>query len=80
MGFLWFAQKNISLPPPDITAGLIIAAVVLALLFIVAGVLFLTRQRKKRTEEKEEGRENPVFATYEVHDDPVAEVRSLKGI
>ena len=37
------------------------------------------RQREKRKQKKEEERvdDNPVYALYEVHDDPVAEVRTL---
>ena len=36
------------------------------------------RQREKRKQKKEEERvdDNPVYALYEVHDDPVAEVRT----
>ena len=38
--------------------------------------LVIRRQRKKRQqeEEKEKTEKNPVYATYEIHDDPVAEV------
>ena len=70
------------MPPPGVTLGIITGAVVLVLLLIAAGVLVFTRQRKRRDKEKlpERVDENPVYATYEVHDDPVAEVRSLKGI
>ena len=40
------------------------------------------RQRAKRKQKKEEERvdDNPVYALYEVHDDPVAEVRTLYTI
>ena len=71
-------NRYISFPPPDITVGLIIGGVVLLLLLVVGGVLVFTKQRKKRNEKKEEERtdDNPVYATYEVHDDPVAEVRT----
>ena len=57
-----------------IGAALLVVVVVL----VLALVLFI-RQRKKRTQEKEKEKEmsdfNPVYATYEVHDDPVAEVK-----
>ena len=39
--------------------------------------LVIRRQRKKRKqeEEKEKYELNPVYGTYEIHDDPVAEVK-----
>ena len=39
--------------------------------------LVIRRQRKKRKqeEEKEKAEINPVYGTYEIHDDPVAEVK-----
>ena len=75
-------NRYISFPPPDITVGLVIGAVVLVLLLIVGGVLVFAKQRKKRNEKIEEERtdDNPVYATYEVHDDPVAEVKTLKPV
>ena len=75
-------NRYISFPPPDITVGLVIGGVVLVLLLIVGGVLVFAKQRKKRNEKIEEERtdDNPVYATYEVHDDPVAEVKTLKPV
>ena len=45
-------------------------------LFIVLVVVVIIGQRKKRKsqKEKETADFNPVYATYQVHDDPVAEV------
>ena len=74
-----------SLPDPTTTVsadwttiGLSIGAAFLVLLTI-ALVLFI-RQRKndndKRRRENENSDFNPVYATYEVHDDPVAEVET----
>ena len=56
--------------------GLSVGAAVLVVVVVLALVLFM-RQRKKRTQEKEKEMSdfNPVYATYEVHDDPVAEVK-----
>ena len=52
------------------------------LLLIVSGVFVFIRQKKKRHEKGGQQMErvnddNPVYATYEVHDNPVAEVRTL---
>ena len=68
------------MPPPNITVELLIGGVALVLLIIAVGVLVFTKQRKKRKEEKpkESTDANPVYATYEVHDDPVAEGSTLK--
>ena len=58
--------------------GLIVGLVVLVLLLVGLATFVFTRQRKncscntKREEESTD--ENPVYATYEVHYDPVAEV------
>ena len=57
---------------------LIVGLVVLVLLLVGLGTFVFIRQRKncscntKREEESTD--ENPVYATYEVHYDPVAEV------
>ena len=59
-------------------AGLIVGLVVLVLLLVGLATFVFIRQRKncscntKREEESTD--ENPVYATYEVHYDPVAEV------
>ena len=58
-------------------AGLIVSAVVLVLLliFVVTVLVFFRQRRKKKLEKQiERADSNPLYATYEVHDDPVAEV------
>ena len=59
------------------TVGLGVGVPVLVL-FLVAVVvrqrMVINRQKKKR-EPSEKAEFNPVYATYEIHDDPVAEVR-----
>ena len=59
------------------TVGLSAGAAIVFVFVLLALVLFI-RQRKKRIREakKETSDLNPVYATYEVHDDPVAEVRT----
>ena len=59
-------------------AGLIIGSIttVLALLIIAAVIGFLVfRKRFGNKKEEERSDINPVYGTYEVHDDPVPEVR-----
>ena len=64
-----------------ITVGLIIGPAVLLLLIalLLRQRIVIRRQRKKRKEEEEKERAefNPVYATYEIHDDPVAEVKQI---
>ena len=59
-------------------AGLIVGLVVLVLLLVGLATFVFIRQRKNcscNTKREEESTvENPVYATYEVHYDPVAEV------
>jgi len=59
------------------TLGLGIGAGVLALLLAALALVVFIKQRKKRNDkqrrEKENSDFNPVYGTYEVHDDPVAE-------
>ena len=48
-------------------------------LLIIALVVFIKRQGKKKKqsgEEKKSTELNLVYATYQIHDDPVAEVRA----
>ena len=75
---------NISGPDPDngTTIGVSVGVPVLVLLLVALVVIVrqrvvITRQRKKRKqeEEKEKAEINPVYGTYEIHDDPVAEVK-----
>ena len=58
--------------------GLIVGLVILVLLLVGLATFVFIRQRKncscKTKREKESTDENPVYATYEVHYDPVAEV------
>ena len=58
--------------------GLIVGPLfgVLALLLIVAAVIgtFVYRRRRESKTEEERSDVNPVYGTYEVHYDPVAEV------
>ena len=49
------------------------------MVMIIADDFVFIRQRKTKKEE-ERSDLNPVYATYEVHDDPVAEVRKLKSL
>ena len=54
-----------------------IGAVVLVLLLVVLALVFINQRKKRKAEkEKETADFNPVYATYEVHDDPIAEVRT----
>ena len=57
--------------------GVGISAAVLVLVLIVFALLFFWKRGsdRKREKEKEISDFNPVYATYQVHDDPVAEVR-----
>lgn len=65
-------ETNMTIVGLSVGAAVLVVVVVLALALVL-----LIRQRKKRTQEKEKEKEmsdfNPVYATYEVHDDPVAE-------
>ena len=64
-------------------AGLIIGSIttVLALLIIAAVIGFLVfRKRFGNKKEEERSDINPVYGTYEVHDDPVAEVGTFKSL
>ena len=57
--------------------GLVVGAVVLVGMVAVAVVFVLVKRRSLsiKFKREEEGTDiNPVYATYEVHDDPVAEV------
>ena len=61
-------------------AGLIIGSIttVLALLIIAAVIGFLVLRKRFRNKKEEEKSDiNPVYGTYEVHDDPVAEVTTF---
>lgn len=58
--------------------GVGIGVAALFLLLIVLGLVVFFRQKKKRIQEKETADFNPVYATYEVHADPVAEVKKLQ--
>jgi len=59
--------------------ALSIGAVALVLLILAVGAVMFIRKRKNSNRNKEKEEENtdfnPVYATYEVHDDPVAEAR-----
>ena len=62
-------------------AELIIGSIttVLALLIIAAVIGFFVFRKRFGNKMKEERSDiNPVYGTYEVHDDPVAEVRLFK--
>ena len=55
--------------------GLVVGAVVLVGMVAVAVVFVLVKRRSLSIKREEERTDiNPVYATYEVHDDPVAEV------
>ena len=60
------------------TLGLGLGAGVLVLLLVALALFVFIKQRKKRNRKREREEEssdlNPVYATYEVHGDPVAEV------
>ena len=66
--------------PADV--GLIVGPLfgVLALLVIVAAVVGTFKYRKRRESKPEEERSdvNPMYGTYEVHYDPVAEVAKAR--
>ena len=47
---------------------------VLLLVVVVRQRIVINKQKKKR-EPSEKAEFNPVYATYEIHDDPVAEVK-----
>ena len=53
----------------------VLVLLLVALVVIVRQRIVITRQRKKRKQEEEKAEINPVYGTYEIHDDPVAEVR-----
>ena len=60
--------------------GIIIGAVVPIILSIAVATVIWQRKngkRRRRREEEEKTDFNPVYATYEVHYDPVAEVGTL---
>merc|ERR1712192_297402 len=63
--------------PNAIVVGGAAGSAVIFFLFIVLVVVVIIRQKNKRRseEEKETVDFNPVYATYQVHDDPVAEVQ-----
>ena len=55
--------------------GLVVGTVVLVSMVAVAVVFVLVKRRSLSIKREEERTDiNPVYATYEVHDDPVAEV------
>ena len=60
--------------------GLSVGVVALVLLLVALAVVLFIWKRKKSNGRSGKGEEhsdfNPVYATYEVHDDPVAEVKA----
>merc|ERR1712179_323787 len=59
---------------PALVAGSVSAGVVLVLGAVLAIVCACRRRRMNSESETAEDDVNPVYATYEIHDDPVAEV------
>ena len=60
---------------PALVAGSVSAGVVLVLGAVLAVVCACRRRRMNSESETAEDDVNPVYATYEIHDDPVAEER-----
>ena len=62
---------------PTTVIGVSVGAVVLLLVVAVGAVVFIWQRKKSKRETEEERTDfNPVYATYEVHDDPSAEVKT----
>ena len=61
------------------TVGIIISVLLLICLIIAAIVLVIIKKKREsnKVKEKETTDINHVYGTYEVHDDPVAEVKTL---
>ena len=77
-------SHEINFPPglSQTEVALISVAVVLVCLLLAAPVVWFILRKKKRNQAEQDKKDersdiNPVYGTYEVHDDPVAEVRTF---
>ena len=79
---LQFITANLLTQPPSAISDLVISVIVgsvLVLMIVVIAMLILIKKKKickdKPRQEEERSDINPVYGTYEVHSDPVAEVK-----
>ena len=80
--FLISLETNFPLGLSQTTVTLISVAVVLVCLFLAAPAVWFILRKKKRNEAEQDKKDersdiNHVYGTYEVHDDPVAEVTTF---